>query len=125
MAKAKRKAPVPSAPPELQIVTDGCQLFYADLVNVASTPDGVVFTVYQSAPDPSVLNKKGTVLYAGAIVKTSVEIGLKLPSLIIDQALKRANMTIEDVDLVIQETEKIKQKFIEKRKEIESGQKSG
>ena len=128
MAKNRRKknAPKSRATPQSQqleipeIIAGSCRATSSDVVNVAMAPDGVVLTFYQTVPDPRVLQDKKTVLYANAIVKIPLSIGLQLPTLIIQQALENPSLQVEDIGSVIEQIDKIRQSFVRRQEEMSS-----
>lgn len=119
--RPKKKAIVSQQP---TIKTEGCQVVYSDIVNVSTSPDGVTFTFYKSVPDPAKMESKGVVLYALAIAQVPVEVGTQVPGFIIEQAIQRADMKAEEIELLIQETEKITGKFKQKLQEVRDGSNS-
>ncbi len=89
-AAAKQEAQVEQLP-EARVISGGYSLFYADIVNVATSRDGeVAFTFYKTVPDPLTDTPKGTALHVQAIAQVPINLAVKLPGLIMSQITKGA-----------------------------------
>ena len=134
-APAKKKAPTEKPEPaeqeqaveqeeSIETIFEGCQRFFADAAGVASGPQYVVLTLYQTVPDPRLeRSPRAPVRFTNAIVTMPVVPALQIATLIRNQHMQNLNaeeLPIQAVEAGIasleQDLETLKSKLKEMQK---------
>lgn len=105
-------SPVPSEEPPVTI--EGYNVYYADMINVAMNPVNVALTFYVTVPDPSVMEGKGAVRCAQAIVQIPLAVAAQLPRMINQSFLSRLDVSAaspESLEVAAREMQEVADQF--------------
>lgn len=138
MAKGKAAAPKEKSPPRktappeapeeapIPIITDQCQTYFADMVNVQTGSEVSVLTFYHTVPNPDRNSSERFVQYAKASITVPSPVAGSVSAIIRSQFLERSRLqgvSEEDIEAVIKAAEEELNRFkqmLEAKKEDEN-----